>query len=565
MSIKKFFAGMAVLLSVSLFLIGCPTEADSETVTVTNTELIHFDAVVATEAALEEALADPQVKAIAFLAGAAVTVGTADVLVLDKALGLFSELKAGGKLDIQAPVYVYDGGNLNAFNGLSVTEGGRISVQKGGTLTTTDSSKVSNGAQEPLTVLGTDAVFIAGTLAIEAATAAEITAALGYIENGAKLAVDADTALPSAVVNVTVPAGKSVEITANGAETAATLAVPAGVKLTTTDDLSDVTELTVNGELAASSATGKSDGVKIVVGTGAEAAVGTLAKVLDESSVAGELTAVITVFDSEAVLSVAAGATVNGITFPAATTIETALAADDVTVSTGFTVPADGMTLKNKLTLATGVALALTGDVAITGADGALVLSAAENTGGASLTGTGAVKAGNTEIVGSLGGWRAVGASGDVTIAASATAGESSITGDTGVLTAGTGATITQLAGAGNNLTTGDSTVINFGTAGTLVLKAGSDKAKITLTNSTDTILKFGTGATTGSATNAQLVAAFASLAFGSGVTGKTSTDSDASGTLTQIIGASSNNTLEGPESSPDVTIDATKVVANNT
>jgi hypothetical protein len=37
MSIKKFFIGMAILLSVSLFVIGCPTEVEEKTNTVTNT------------------------------------------------------------------------------------------------------------------------------------------------------------------------------------------------------------------------------------------------------------------------------------------------------------------------------------------------------------------------------------------------------------------------------------------------------------------------------------------------------------------------------------------------
>jgi hypothetical protein len=73
----------------------------------------------------------------------------------------------------------------------------------------------------------------------------------------------------------------------------------------------------------------------------------------------------------------------------------------------------------------------------------------------------------------------------------------------------------------------------------------------------------FGT-TTDGSATAAQLNTAFDGKAVaGVDITGKTTDDSSSTGTLTQIIGGASANTLTG-STTADATIDASLVVAND-
>jgi hypothetical protein len=263
--------------------------------------------------------------------------------------------------------------------------------------------------------------------------------------------------------------------------------------------------------------------------------------------------------DANVVLTPADGAV---LTVDAGEAKKITLGTAGLTVSSGTLTVADGAELVASavaLTVAAEAVLDITGVVNLTGV-GSVVLTAASSDG-ALLTGTGKLTAQATEIVGGTDGWQAVGASGTVTIASTGTAGSSTITGSTGVLTAqGEGATITQLAVTDSNLTATANTVINFDTDGALVLKAGSNKAKITLA-ATTAILKFGTGVATGSASNTKLAAAFTSLTFGTSVTGKTTILNSVSGLLTQIIGAGATNTLEGAATGPDVTLDATKVV----
>jgi hypothetical protein len=145
----------------------------------------------------------------------------------------------------------------------------------------------------------------------------------------------------------------------------------------------------------------------------------------------------------------------------------------NVTVGAGGSIA-----LGADLTIAAGKNLTLTGGPA----SGA--------TAGAKLTGTGKVVAGATEIVGGTGGWQAVG-TGTIAIEAGAT-GASTVktvtiaaSATTSVLTAGTGATITQLAVANNNLTIGAATTIALGgttgaALGSIILtNAGTNPGKL--------------------------------------------------------------------------------------
>jgi hypothetical protein len=192
-----------------------------------------------------------------------------------------------------------------------------------------------------------------------------------------------------------------------------------------------------------------------------------------------------------------------------------------------------------------------------------LVLTGAAGTDGAKLAGAGSLVAGGATIVGGTA-LQAVGV-GNVTIAANSLSGTSVLT-DTEANTAN----VTITVAADSNLTIAASTTVDIGTKGSIVLGYKGDgnttPGTITLTG-TAAVIKVGTGVTTGSATATQLNTAFTTPGgtVGADVTGKTTTDNSADGTLTQLIGADQNNTVSGPDSgSSDFTIDASIVVANN-
>jgi hypothetical protein len=215
-------------------------------------------------------------------------------------------------------------------------------------------------------------------------------------------------------------------------------------------------------------------------------------------------------------------------------------------VSAALTVGA-GATLNNAgtVTLSNSVNLVLTGDT---------------TTGGAKLTGAGAVVSGPTSIVGASG-WQAVRTSDSANITIAGGTNGATITGGANVaLTAlGAGATITQNAGGSNNLTISANTVIDLkGTAsaaaGSIVLVTATDAnvAKITLTGSGAKIL-----AGTGADAKAVLVASLRTGLAAGGATGATAGNditakapATGASTLTQIIGADDNNTVTGPTSS---------------
>jgi hypothetical protein len=189
-----------------------------------------------------------------------------------------------------------------------------------------------------------------------------------------------------------------------------------------------------------------------------------------------------------------------------------------------------------------------------------LVLTGATGTDGAKLAGAGSLVAGGTTIVGGTA-LQAVGV-GNVTIAANSISGTSVLT-DT---EAGS-ANVTITVAADSNLTIAANTTVDIGAKGSIVLgyKGGGNTTAGTITLAdTTAVIKVGTGVTTGSATTAQLTAAFTGGVVGTGVTGKTTTDNSDDGTLTQLIGADQNNTVSGPDSgSSDFTIDASIVVSS--
>jgi hypothetical protein len=585
---KKFFYGMTVLLSVSLFVIGCAQEPE-ETIIRENTEvMINIDRYVSNATALANALKDSSVKSVGFFAtNGEVTLsafgedGLAVPFVIpnDRMVVFFSDVAASTQgLVIEGIVYV-SGGTLTAASTakISVKDQGRLYVQNEGTLATDVAASVDNRTAGT-TALGTAAVGFTGTLSYSAATdftagvdaaadQAAVAKAVGYAGTGglritgaitklapenliaaaagkpAKFAAEAGAAVAAATASLEIPS--NVYITALSSDalaTVKTLTVKSGGGfLTDAGALVTATAITVEEDAHLTSvATGLPAGVKIVVGKGAEASTGTLTKVTAGSSVAGELTAAITAFfDADAKLEVAAGAKVNGLTFPAATEISSALATDNVTISADLTVPASlaPWTLGNKLTLAAGVTLTLTGDVDVDSE--ALVLTAATSTGGAKLAGTGKVIAGVAEIVGGTAGWQAVGASGTVsitadTIASSVAAAELTAQDATSAITVAAGTltvngVITLATSKGKVVLTGSSStpgilLLKGGTnPGTLVVDAANTTATVTIgtvTNSlTDASATPGTIAAVtkdGTAVAAGIVVKAAAVATGS-------------------------------------------------
>jgi hypothetical protein len=303
---------------------------------------------------------------------------------------------------------------------------------------------------------------------------------------------------------------------------------------------------------------------------------------------------------------VAAGGTVNGITFPSETKI-TELGSVHTVTAGALTVPAGAVLVipwtgtginAKTLTFAAGSTLTYEGLVNIV-PGGKLILATATGSSVAKLAGTGKITAGFTTISGA---WDAVGtAAGDVTIESVLTAQvgvgakiTADGTGATG-LKANAGAIITQNAGETNNLTIGAATEIDLGgtdaEVGVILLKNDTALApittngKLTFTDNTSTIK---TGNTVGAATTAAVLdaatvvsgtTAYTSIAIlnltGDGTNAKAKTTATPSsavlapeGKLVSLEGATAGNITGGGAtmSAPDGRISAlTKTEADIT
>jgi hypothetical protein len=490
----------AALLGAALIFSGCETEADEKIVNLQG-EMIHLDVVVSDVSALKGALGVEGDLAIGF-DGSTTNTLTEDLEVgADKVIYILSQgtLKTadGFNLTVKGIVYVGIGGTLDTSLGeVKVEDNGIIYVLSGktvtggadpGTLVIKNANSVNDGADTPRPVLGTDKVWIGGTLKFDnaTATASDITAAFDYVEDGGELDAGTNTALtPSDAVKISIPTGKTLTIQADGADTAATsISIPAGLFLTTSKALSALASVTVTagGGFSAtySTATAFPTTGIVLVAEGDFYAKKTVlfndgSRVGAKGSVALEDGATVEVGKP---LSVVNGSLVyfgagNNVWFPAAAGI-TGIGTTTLTID-GITVPA-------------GEALAVNGG-------GTLVL--AENAEltlekGAAIWG--AVKAGATTISGGgppdAGGWRAADEVATV-IKATATA-TATIAG--GELSGGNGSVITQAAGSGNNLTIEANTTIALegtDTPGGIIklTQDGTNHGKLTLADATSVI-----------------------------------------------------------------------------
>ena len=493
--LKKFTLVMAALVGAALVLIGCPTEAETETKYVNVPEMIHLDEVVSSEGDLRNELVDDG-KELAIGVTGTVTLTAALTVPDKKAVYILPEAELDvGTSALTVDGIVYVGGTLTAETTgvVKIPGSGHVGVVKGGELSVETAASVNDGAGAPATVLGTAKVGFAAettlTLAATGTSVNDITTALGYFSNGT-LVASVSTAVkglkPSAAVTefgTLVSAAKTLVIEANATEDANTLNVPAGLAISTDEALDSVTALTVNGGLNASS--GTFGGLNAnVSGTGiliaGEAAAGT-AKFIIEST-----TLKYAELESTTITAAALTIPVNTVrtfTGPAAPS-------GDVTVNGALNV-------STSLTIAAGKTLANAGTVALTGT-GSLVLATGSPTSVGKITGAGTLTAGATTITGA---WEATatGSSPGTLTIASASAVTATITADgtnaSGLKASAAGATITQLAGTTNNaLTIGEKTVINLaGTttakAGEITLVSGANPGKLTFAAATSKVL----------------------------------------------------------------------------
>jgi hypothetical protein len=185
----------------------------------------------------------------------------------------------------------------------------------------------------------------------------------------------------SKIENLTVTG----ELDATSATYARVKTLTVGSTLTITQPLNLLESLSVNaGVFTAANATGSAEeGLTIAVAAGAAATMGSITK-LKTSTIQGALTAPGFVPDTGAVLTAAAGAAINGITFPADAVI-TALGTAAVTID-NYTVPEEETLAigTSTLTIPTGKILTLEADAVVSGSTGTIV--ALGDTAGGSIT-----------------------------------------------------------------------------------------------------------------------------------------------------------------------------------
>jgi hypothetical protein len=270
-------------------------------------------------------------------------------------------------------------------------------------------------------------------------------------------------------------------------------------------------------------------------------------------------------------LMVAAGGSINGITFPGVVVVTVLSNVNSVTID-DFTLPEDqGFVIPATKSLVIGAGKTFTYDGQVTiGASGNLVLatdtgSVAKIAGKGSIT-TGVAATGTTTIKGA---WEAAGTgTGSLTILGAATGATITATASaTGLKASTAGAAITQAAGTGNSLSIGTSTAITLGGTntvplGTIILKsAAANPAKLAfIATSSKVEVGAGTGGTA--------ITGLTGLAIG----GKTLVNGslvaadfqNASGVLVLLGGTTVGNFTASTVANADVLIDST-VAASGT
>jgi hypothetical protein len=239
------------------------------------------------------------------------------------------------------------------------------------------------------------------------------------------------------------------------------------------------------------------------------AAVGSINK-LKTSSIEGVLIAGgFTLLDASNPFTIAAGGTINGVTFPAESPIAALAAADTVTIE-GYLVPADGtLVIDDGSTLIVTAGTTLTYNGLVTIAPGGSLQLATAASAVAKIAGAGTIKAGATTIKGD---WEVIG-SGDGTLTieskASGTGATITAVAATGLKASAAGAAIIQAAGTNNNsLTISDNTTLDLNAVASISLVAAEaptagNPAKVALLAGTSVILTGADSTASGTALSA--------------------------------------------------------------
>jgi hypothetical protein len=171
MTNKKFFVGMAVLLSVSLFFIGCPTEADTETIRETNTVGKAGDV-----AGLKALLNDPGVPAVIYLDVLAIAT---DTIIVPPGKTLI----ATDGVTLSTGTFVVAGTLNLGDSGINVTGAGTVIGSEAVTDKVTGGSAVTGAIQdgsETITVASTGVTAVVGNITIGSSA----TSATNIISSG---------------------------------------------------------------------------------------------------------------------------------------------------------------------------------------------------------------------------------------------------------------------------------------------------------------------------------------------------------------------------------------------
>ncbi|MDR3357191.1 MAG: hypothetical protein LBO04_08430 [Spirochaetaceae bacterium] len=428
----------------------------------------------------------------------AITVPVGKTLYLFKdALGLTADITVNGK------VVVYGGGTTLTPGDHFKAGTGTLDVEEG--IVSVDEDKLFAGDARPAAVSIKKGAKLTHT-GTPLAAAADLTKWVGYAGDGSLELSQPITATvtPKAAMDAigAQPEGKTVTLTVNlapgGGETS--LSVPAGVILTTNQTFADVTSLTVNGTLNASSASfaavtsltvnGTLDaetatlaaaGASISLGAKADATLGA-AKISGSFEVPASANLL--------AVSIAAGSGVTPeptITFKAGRTdylisdidlvfsafgisggTAAATLADDVTLAAGkniiISVPSGGGGPSAiEITLPAGKTITNNGTFRL--GEGVSLILATTAEASAKIAGEGSILAGATTIAGA---WEATGtADGTVTILSADEGATITAAADATGLKAGSGAAIAQAKGVQDNaLTIAASTKIELGGGG---------------------------------------------------------------------------------------------------
>jgi filamentous hemagglutinin len=562
---KSLIFWFAAVTCAALVLIGCPTEAETETKYVNVPEVIQEKYVITSDEGAEAALAGYLAEAGDFAVGVYANVTlTGDLTVpAGKIIQLHGANMfdaASSALTVNGKVYVYHEATLKAegIGKVVIPGSGSVIVRQDGILSVDSADDVNDGADPAATVLGTAKVSFTETSALKLSSGVSVAAikevlglvTVGIVDASASTVVGA--LKPSAAVTEfgsLMSADKTLVIEANDTESASSLNVPEGLALITDEAFSSgLTTLTVNGTLTAS--TGTFAAVTTLTVNGTLTSIGTFAALATVAGT-GSVTAAVVAADTAKFLI---ESTLTEVTLgsTAITDEDLVIPVNTVRVFTAAAVPSAAVTVNGTLTVADSLAVTAGKQITV-GANGSV-------TAGLIALGPGTWKATNA-------GTTIDGAASKITLGSHATATFGVDDGTTATVLTGNAESTNTFTASGGTVTLGQSAnkltitgsvataTLTLGANGGITTKGNLDITTVvvdvsanstdgivlaqndvvTLSNS-DSVIKTNSGTTVN--TNG-----IDGLTIGGGVTVKAATEA-VSQTVGSITGSASNNTL---------------------